>query len=210
MAHPIEKKFLLFLVLLTFVLLGFQPHANRLTWGLENLPVMIAVPLLLATHRRFEFTKLSYRLMAVHAVILMIGGYYTYAQVPLGDWVKNALDLNRNHYDRVGHFAQGFVPAIMAREILLRTSTLVRGKWLNFLVCCVCLSISAGYELFEWSSALVFGGGADDFLGSQGDIWDAQIDMAMALGGAVLALCLLSKSHDRCLRGVHLSSPKPA
>lgn len=200
MAQPIEKKVLLFLVLLIFVLLGVRPHADRLTWGLENLPVIIAVPLLLATHRRFEFTRLSYRLMAVHAVILMVGGYYTYAQVPLGEWVKDMLDLSRNHYDRLGHFAQGFVPAILAREILLRTSSLVRGKWLNFLVCCVCLAISAGYEIFEWLSALILGGGAEDFLGSQGDIWDAQMDMTLAFIGAVWALSFLSNFHDRCLR----------
>ncbi len=182
-----------------FILLGIHPRADRLTWFLENFPVMIAVPLLVFTYKRFPLTSLAYRLVAVHALILMIGGYYTYAAVPAFDWLKDALHLARNNYDRVGHFAQGFVPAILAREILLRTSPLTRGKWLAFLVCCISLAISAGYELFEWSSALLFGSGSDDFLGTQGDVWDAQKDMACALIGAVTALITLSGLHNRHL-----------
>lgn len=195
----LEPKILLGLVIAIFILLGIRPKADRLTWALENLPVMIAVPLLVWTARCFPFTPLSYRLMAIHAVILMIGGYYTYAAVPAFDWLKESLNLSRNHYDRVGHLAQGFVPAMVAREILLRTSPLRPGKWLGFLVVCVCLAISAGYELFEWASALAFGGASDDFLGSQGDIWDAQTDMACALIGACVALLSLSRLQDRQL-----------
>lgn len=199
MTRHTEACVLLICVILIFVLLGIHPRADRLTWVLENFPVMIAVPLLVATYKRFPLTSLAYRLIAVHALILMIGGYYTYAAVPLGDWIKDAFHLGRNHYDRVGHFAQGFVPAILAREILLRTSPLTRGKWLAFLVCSVCLAISAGYELFEWSSAMLFGSGSDDFLGTQGDVWDAQKDMTCALIGAVTALVTLSGLHDRHL-----------
>lgn len=178
--------------------LGIAPEADRLTWFLENAPVLIAAPILVATCRRFPLTPLAYRLLALHALILMVGGYYTYAKVPLGDWVRDALDLSRNHYDRVGHFAQGFVPAIIAREILLRRTPLRSGAMLNVLVVCVCLAISASYELVEWGSAVAAGSAADAFLGTQGDVWDTQWDMFMCLVGAVTAL-LLSRVHDRQL-----------
>src|SRR3954454_12044426 len=169
------------------------------TWVLEVFPIFIAVPILVATARRFPLTPLVYRLVFVHALILMVGGHYTYAKVPLGFWVQDALHLARNHYDRLGHFAQGFVPAIVAREIMLRRSPLRPGKWLFFLVACVCLSVSACYEFVEWPAAVLGGSSADAFLGTQGDVWDTQWDMLMALVGAFSALVLLSRVHDRQL-----------
>ena len=169
------------------------------TWILEVFPIFLAIPLLVATAKRFPLTPLAYRLLFVHALILMVGGHYTYAKVPLGFWVQDALHLGRNHYDRLGHFAQGFVPAIIAREVLLRRSPLQRGKWLFFLVTCVCLAVSASYELIEWLAALLGGSSADAFLGTQGDVWDTQWDMFMALVGAITSLLLLSRVHDRQL-----------
>ncbi len=166
------------------------------TWILEVFPIFLAIPLLVATAKRFPLTPLAYRLLFVHALILMVGGHYTYAKVPLGFWVQDALHLARNHYDRLGHFAQGFVPAIIAREVLLRRSPLQRGKWLFFLVTCVCLAVSASYELIEWLAALLGGSSADAFLGTQGDVWDTQWDMFMALVGAITSLLLLSRVHD--------------
>jgi putative membrane protein len=167
------------------------------TWVLEVAPILIALPILVATARRFPLTPLVYALLFAHALILMVGGHYTYAKVPLGFWVQDALHLGRNHYDRLGHFAQGFVPAIVAREILVRRSPLRPGKWLAFLVVCVCLAVSASYELLEWLAALLGGSSADAFLGTQGDVWDTQWDMFMALVGAITALLLLSREHDR-------------
>ena len=169
------------------------------TWVLEVFPIFLALPVLIATSRRFPLTPLVYRLLFVHALILMVGGHYTYAKVPLGFWVQDALGLARNHYDRLGHLAQGFVPAIVAREVLLRRSPLQRGKWLAFLVVCICLAISASYELIEWLAAVLGGSAADAFLGTQGDVWDTQWDMFMALIGAISALLLLSRVHDRQL-----------
>jgi putative membrane protein len=167
------------------------------TWVLEVFPIFLAIPVLVATAKRFPLTPLAYRLLFLHALILMVGGHYTYAKVPLGFCVQDALHLGRNHYDRLGHFAQGFVPAIIAREVLLRRSPLERGKWLFFLVVCVCLAISASYELIEWLAALLGGSSADAFLGSQGDVWDTQWDMFMALIGALSALVLLPRLQDR-------------
>jgi len=167
------------------------------TWVLEVFPIFLAIPVLVATAKRFPLTPLAYRLLFLHALILMVGGHYTYAKVPLGFWVQDALHLGRNHYDRLGHFAQGFVPAIIAREVLLRRSPLERGKWLFFLVTCVCLAISASYELIEWLAALLGGSSADAFLGTQGDPWDTQWDMFMALVGALSALVLLPRVQDR-------------
>jgi putative membrane protein len=169
------------------------------TWLLEIAPILIIAPILVLTARRFPLTPLVYRLLFVHALILMLGGHYTYAKVPLGFWVQDWLGLARNHYDRLGHFAQGFVPAMLAREVLLRRSPLVRGKWLAFLVVCVCLALSATYELIEWLAAVLGGSAADAFLGTQGDVWDTQWDMFMAGVGAVSALLLLSRAHDRQL-----------
>lgn len=172
------------------------------TWLLEVAPVLIGAPILVGTYRRFPLTPLAYRLLCAHALILCLGGHYTYAQVPLGFWLQEAFGWSRNHYDRIGHFAQGFVPAIVAREVLLRTSPLQRGKWLFFLVCCVCLAASAFYEFVEWWAALLGGEAAAAFLGTQGDQWDTQADMLMALIGAILAQVTLSSLHDHELEGV--------
>ena len=184
-----------------FLWSAIRPH-DYFTWALEVAPALAAVVLLVATYPRFRFTLLAYTLMAIHAAILFIGGHYTYALVPLGEWLRSAFDLTRNHYDRVGHFAQGFVPAIIGREILLRCSPLKEGAWLRFLVLCVCLAVSATYELFEWRVAVLTGSRAEDFLGTQGDPWDTQKDVATALIGAVAALISLSRWHDRQLRGI--------
>ena len=175
---------------------GITP-ADRTTWILEVFPIFIAAPLLLATARRLPLTPLAYRLIFVHALILMLGGHYTYAQVPLGFWMQRVFGFTRNHYDRIGHLAQGFVPAIVAREILIRRSPLRAGKWLFFIVLSVCLAISACYELIEWWSALIGGSAADAFLGTQGDPFDTQADMFMALLGAVAGQVLLARVHDR-------------
>jgi putative membrane protein len=164
------------------------------------MPVLLGAPILIATYGRFPLTPLLYRLLFLHAAILMLGGHYTYAQVPLGFWAQDLLHLTRNHYDRLGHFAQGFVPAILAREILLRQSPLRPGKWLFFVVVCVCLAFSAFYELIEWWTALIMGQAAEAFLGTQGDVWDTQWDMSLALVGAVTAQLLLSRAHDRALQ----------
>jgi putative membrane protein len=169
------------------------------TWVLEIFPVLIAAPLLAFTAARFPLTPLAYRLIFVHALILMLGGHYTYAKVPLGFDLQELLHLSRNPYDRIGHFAQGFVPAIIAREILLRRSPLGRGRWLAFVVTSICLALSATYELVEWAAAVIGGSSAESFLGTQGDVWDTQWDMLMALIGAITAQLLLSRLHDRQL-----------
>ena len=177
---------------------GVSPR-DRTTWWLEVFPVLVAAPVLIATFARFPLTPLAYTLIALHALILILGGHYTYAQVPLGFWAQDWLGLARNHYDRLGHFAQGFVPAIVAREVLLRTSPLRPGRWLFFLVTATCLAISACYELIEWWAALAGGQSADAFLGTQGDVWDTQWDMFLALIGALTAQLTLSRAHDRAL-----------
>jgi len=185
-------------VVVVFVWSGWFPK-DRMTWVLEVFPVVVAIPLLLATRRRFPLTTLAYCLIAVHATILMVGGKYTYAEVPLFDWIRDVFHLARNHYDRLGHFAQGCVPAIVAREVLLRKTALRRGGWLFFLVTCVCLAISAVYELVEWSAAVTTGSAADAFLGTQGDPWDTQKDMLFAGIGAIVGQLALAKTHDRQL-----------
>jgi putative membrane protein len=164
---------------------------------LEVFPIFIAVPILVATAKRFPLTPLAYRLIFLHAIILVIGGHYTYAKVPLGFWLQRTFRFSRNDYDRIGHLAQGFVPAIVTREVLLRRSPLQRGKWLFFLVTCVCLAISACYEFIEWAAAEIGGSQADAFLGTQGDVWDTQWDMLMALIGAIVAQLTLARRHDR-------------
>lgn len=169
------------------------------TWAEEVAPIIIALPILVATRRRFPLSPLAYRLIFLHALVLLVGGHYTYARVPVGYWVKDLLHLSRNPYDRLGHFVQGFVPAILAREILLRTSPLRRGKWLAVLTTAVCLAISACYEFIEWWAAVLGGASARDFLGTQGDVWDTQWDMFTALIGAIVALAVLSPLHDRQL-----------
>lgn len=201
-----KHEALAWLVATAIVLLwsGIEPH-DRLTWVLEVSPVLIGVPILLATYTRFPLSPLLYRLLFLHAAILMVGGHYTYSEVPLGSWAQELLGLSRNPYDRLGHFAQGFVPAMLAREILIRRSPLRSGKWLFFLVVCVCLAISACYELIEWWTALLWGASAEYFLGTQGDVWDTQWDMFLALIGAVSAQALLAKAHDRSLSSLRLS-----
>jgi putative membrane protein len=175
---------------------------DRFTWWLEVLPALIALVVLAATRVRFPLTPLVYWVILGHAVVLMVGGHYTYAEVPLFEWLREPLGWQRNNYDKVGHFVQGFVPALIARELLIRLTPLTRGAWLNFLVVCVCLAISAFYELVEWWVALLSEQAADSFLGTQGHLWDTQSDMAWALTGAVLSLALLGRWHDRQLRGV--------
>ena len=183
---------------------AIAPH-DRFTWYLEVFPVLIALPLLVVFWPRFPFSRLACLLMLVHAVILLIGGHYTYAEMPLFNGLRDVYGWDRNYYDRVGHVAQGFVPAIIAREILLRSSPLLPGKWLSFLVVCVALAISAVYEMLEWWVAVASGSDAVAFLATQGDIWDTQWDMFLALLGAIAALALLSRQHDRSIRELGLS-----
>ena len=185
-------------VVLGLIVSGIGPH-DRFTWWLEVAPILMAAPVLFATYRRFPLTSLVYLLIGVHASILMLGAHYTYAEVPLGFWVRDALGLSRNHYDRVGHFAQGFIPAMVIREVLLRTSPLRPGRWLFFLVVCVALALSAVYEFAEWWTALGTGESATAFLGTQGDPWDTQWDMFQCTLGAIAAQLLLSRVHDRQL-----------
>ena len=171
---------------------------------LEVAPAVIAFVLLFATRHRFSFTPLCYGLILLHCVILMVGGHYTYAEVPLFDWFRDTLGLDRNNYDKLGHFAQGFVPALVSREILIRNRVVSGRMWTNFIVIAICLAISALYELIEWVVALLSGASADAFLGLQGDIWDTQSDMAWALIGAVSAVLLLGRLHDSQLDKVAL------
>jgi putative membrane protein len=187
---------LLGLVLAILVVSGIAPH-DRLTWWLEVAPVLVAVPILVATRRRFPLPPLLYVLVAIHAAVLCLGGHYTYAEVPLGFWMRDALGLARNPYDRLGHLLQGFVPALVVRELLVRTSPLRPGKWLAVLGTGVVLSLSAIYEFVEWWTALLLGQGADAFLGMQGDPWDTQWDMFMCLVGAILSQLLLAGLLDR-------------
>ena len=189
---------LLLLVTILLFLSGVNPY-DRTTWWLEIFPILLGIPILITTYRRFPLTNLLYCLLAVHALILMLGGHYTYARVPLGHWAQNLFNLSRNHYDRLGHFAQGFIPAILAREILLRTSPLRPGRWLFVIVTSICLAFSACYEFIEWWTALIMGQNADAFLGTQGDPWDTQWDMFLALAGAITAQLLLGKTHNRAL-----------
>jgi len=177
---------------------GIAPH-DRLTWFMEVLPVLVAAPLLVATRRRLPLTALVYALIAVHGLILVYGGAYTYARTPLGFWLQDLLGFARNPYDRIGHLAQGFVPAMVARELLLRVFGIGGRKILFFLVLCIALAISAFYELIEWWAALLIGAEADEFLATQGDIWDTQWDMFLALAGALAAQLLLARQHDRQL-----------
>ena len=200
----------LLFTLLVLIWSGINPH-DRFTWWLEIAPALIALPILLATYKKFRFTDMLYVLIAIHAVILMVGGYYTYALVPLGFWLGDLFHSSRNSYDGIGHFAQGFVPALVTRELLLRTSSLRQGKWMNWLIILSCLGISACYELIEWQVSVFTGEGGDAFLGTQGDIWDTQKDMAMAGVGAIVAVLFFGKMHDRALarRGLNHSSTAP-
>jgi putative membrane protein len=204
-----ERPALLALALVALAA-SFLVATDRFTWLLEVAPVLIGVPLLLATARRFPLTPLLYRLLLLHALVLMLGGAYTYAKVPLGFWLQDLLHSERNPYDRIGHLMQGFVPAILAREILLRTSPLRPGRWLFVLVTCVCLAFSAFYELIEWWTAAATGGAAEAFLGTQGDPWDTQWDMFCALIGALAAQLLLGRWHLRQLGRLEQTGEKAA
>jgi len=176
-----------------------HPH-DLFTWFLETFPAMTGAVILAATYKKFRFTTLVYVLIWMHAIILLVGGHYTYAEVPLFNWIRDTFHLSRNHYDRVGHFAQGFVPAMIAREFLLRKTPLKPGKLVAFIVLSICLAISAAYELIEFGVSMATGSAGDAFLGTQGDIWDTQKDMLMALIGATTALLTLSRLHDRMLK----------
>ncbi|MGI9286998.1 MAG: DUF2238 domain-containing protein [Pseudomonadales bacterium] len=180
------------------VLSAFGP-ADRITWLAESVPVMIAIPLLFATRGTFPLTPLLYLLLFLHGLVLLLGSFYTYAEVPLGHWLQELFGFERNHYDRLAHFMQGFTPAILAREFLLRLTPLTKGGWLFLLVVCACLAFSAFYELIEWWAALALGSSADAFLGMQGDQWDTQWDMFLALCGVLSAQLALSNLHDRQL-----------
>jgi putative membrane protein len=191
-----ETLLICVVVLAVQIFLGAKPSADRFTWMMENFPVWIALVVIPLTDRKFPLSRLCLVLLAIHALILAVGGHYTYAKVPLGDWAKEWFGWQRNHYDRVGHFAQGFIPAILIRELLIRSARVPRSRWLPALAVACCLALSAGYEFLEWGTALATGEGADAFLGTQGDVWDTQWDMFLAFIGAMVSLTLLSRAHD--------------
>jgi putative membrane protein len=191
-AYPLS---LLIIGLIPLIVSAIHPYETG-TWVMEVFPIFLAVPILFFTWRRFPLTPLVYTLIFVHALILMLGGHYSYARVPLGFWMEQAFGFARNHYDRIGHFAQGFVPALIAREVLLRRTPLRPGRWLFFIVSCICLAVSACYEFIEWWSALIGGSAATEFLGTQGDPWDTQWDMLFALIGSIVGQLTLSTWHD--------------
>jgi len=194
---------LLAVVLAFWVWSGTEPLDTRLTWVLETFPVMVALPVILLTYRRFPLTSLTYTLIAVHSMILMLGGHYSYAKVPLGFWMEDWFGWTRNNYDKIGHFMQGFGPAIYVREILARTSPLKPGRWLGFLSVAVPLAFSALYEIVEWLASLSDPTDTEAFLGTQGYIWDTQTDMFLCLVGSIVAVAVLSKVHDRYLAGMN-------
>ena len=190
---------LLIVVLVFWVWSGIKPEDTRLTWVLETFPFMIALPVMLITYKRFQLTDLTYTLIAIHAMILMLGGHYSYAKVPLGFWMEEWFGWTRNNYDKIGHLMQGFGPAIYTREIIARTSPLKRGKWLGFMSVAVPLAFSAIYEIIEWLASLTNPTDTEAFLGTQGYIWDTQTDMFLCLIGSILALIFLTKLHNRYL-----------
>lgn len=195
-----SRTHIILLIIFILVLLwsGIQPH-DYFTWALEVFPAVIGVIVLLATRNRFPLTMLTYCLILIHCCILFVGGHYTYALVPLFDWIKEVFEQSRNNYDKVGHFAQGFVPAIITRELFIRLNVINNKRWIAFLTVCVCVTISAGYEFLEWFVAIVSGESAESFLGTQGYVWDTQSDMLYALIGAVCMVVLLSRIHDKQL-----------
>ena len=190
---------LLIVVLVFWVWSGIKPQDTRLTWVLETFPFIIALPVMLITYKRFQLTDLTYTLIAIHAMILMLGGHYSYAKVPLGFWMEEWFGWTRNNYDKIGHLMQGFGPAIYTREIIARTSPLKRGKWLGFISVAVPLAFSAIYEIIEWLASLTNPTDTEAFLGTQGYIWDTQTDMFLCLIGSILALIFLTKLHNRYL-----------
>jgi putative membrane protein len=185
----------------TLVWSGIEPK-DFPTWVLEVLPAVVGFAVLVATRRRFPLTSLAYLLILAHCIVLMVGGHYTYAEVPLFDWIRDGFGLERNNYDKLGHFMQGFVPAIVAREILVRNAIIAGKGWMSFMIVCICLAISAFYELIEWWVAILSDEAAEAFLGTQGYVWDTQSDMMYALVGAIAALVLLSKLHDKQIKRV--------
>lgn len=189
---------LLTIVVAALTYSGIQPF-DRATWVMEVLPVMIVLPMLVSTYKKFPLTDMLYGLIFIHALVLILGGHYTYARVPLGFQIADWLDLQRNPYDKIGHFLQGLVPALAAREIFIRGQYVQPRTMCHFLVVCVALAVSAVYELLEWLAALIMGQGADEFLGTQGDVWDTQSDIFCALLGALVVITLLAKWHDRQL-----------
>ena len=198
------------IILLTIVLIfwawsGIGLHDPRLTWVLETAPLMIALPIILFTYKRFPLTNLTYTLIAIHAIILMFGGHYSYAKVPLGFWMEDWFGWTLNNYDKIGHCMKGFGPAIYTREIIARTSPLKRGKMLGFVSICVPLAFSALYEIFEWVASLSNPADTEAFLGTQGDIWDTQTDMLWCLIGAIVALIVLTKLHNKYLQKIGVS-----
>lgn len=206
--RPSEPVVLCAAAVIGLVISGIGPH-DRLTWLLEVSWVIAGIPVLLFTRERFPLTPLLYRLLFVHALILIVGGHYTYEHVPPGNWVRDWLDLERNNYDRLGHVAQGFIPAILVREILLRSSPLRAGKWLLVIVTSICLAFSAFFEMLEWWVAVLGGEAADAYLATQGDVWDTQWDMFCALSGAIVSQALLSRWHDRQLARLDAPATRP-
>lgn len=194
-------KVFLFIFCAVFIWSAINPK-DYFTWFLEVVPAIIALFILTFTYKKFKFTSLVYTLILIHCIILMVGGHYTYAQVPLFDFIKEFFDQDRNNYDKLGHFAQGFVPAMVAREIIIRKNIINIEAWRNFFIVCFCLAFSAFYELIEWWVAIFSSDSADDFLGTQGYIWDTQSDMFFALIGSVLALILLNKYHSKQLLNI--------
>ncbi|NFF60282.1 DUF2238 domain-containing protein [Clostridium botulinum] len=189
-----------FIIFIMFFIWSSISPMDRFTWFLEVIPAIVGFIVVILTYKQFKLTNIVYILILIHAIILIIGGHYTYAEMPFFNWLRDTFSLERNYYDRLGHFAQGFIPAIVSREILLRKSILKRGKMLNFIIICICLAISATYELIEWGVAEATGIAAEAFLGTQGDVWDTQWDMFLALVGSIVALVSLSKIHDSFLR----------
>jgi len=197
----LTPKIALAIVVVALLGTAIAPYSH-LTWILETFWIFIAIPVILLTWRRFPLTTLLCVLLAIHALILIMGGFYTYARTPLGFWIQDLFDLSRNPYDRIGHIAQGFIPAILVREILFRTSPLRGSRWLAPLTVCACLAFSAFFEMIEWWAAVAGGEAADDFLATQGDIWDTQWDMFLALLGAIASLLLLTRLHNRQLAAI--------
>lgn len=207
MAKPLtEPVILASFWVVALVVSGISPY-DRATWWLEVAPVLMGLPLLALTARRFRLTALLYRLLFLHGLMLILGGHYTYARVPLGEWARDAWDLGRNHYDRLAHFAQGFIPAILARELIIRHVGRLSKFWLSLFVVSTCLAFSAFYEMLEWWTAIIGGDSTTDFLGTQGDVWDTQWDMFLAMLGAITALATLSRYHDRQISFVTHEQP---
>jgi putative membrane protein len=195
-------KFTWLAVYFTVLIWSVINPADYFTWILEVFPALVGFGILALTYKKFPLTPLVYFLILIHCIILMVGGHYTYADVPLFNWLRDYFSMERNNYDKIGHLAQGFIPALIAREILLRLKIVAKRGWLSFIVVCICLAISAFYELVEWWAALLSGEAAEAFLGTQGYVWDTQSDMALALAGAILSLMLLSTIHDAQIRNI--------